>query len=125
VKFRALYQLVSVLKVSGVPIDGVGLQSHFIVGRVPQGLPAVLPATAESLIRQAADYRFVVKACLRVARCVGVTTWGISDDHSWIPRVFSGYGDALLFDRRGDPKPAYAAVIAALHAAPKIGYREH
>jgi endo-1,4-beta-xylanase len=133
-KFGALYHLVATLKTSGVPIDGVGVQSHFIAGRVPPGLPAILakfaaldvdtaiteldlrvelPATPEVLARQAAGYRFVVAACLAVARCVGLTTWGISDDHSWIPRFFSGYGDALLFDGRGDPKPAYAAVIAA------------
>jgi len=134
-KFDALYRLVAALKASGVPIDGVGLQSHFIVGRVPPDLPAILakfaaldidvalteldfrlslPATPESLAQQATDYHFVVASCLAVARCVGVTTWGISDDHSWIPTYFPGYGDALLFDQRGDPKPAYAAVIGAL-----------
>jgi endo-1,4-beta-xylanase len=136
-KFFALYHLVAALKTSGVPIDGVGLQSHFIAGRVPPGLPAILakfaaldidiaiteldlrvhlPATPESLAQQAAGYRFVVASCLAVARCVGITTWGISDDHSWIPRFFPGYGDALLFDRRGDLKSAYAAVIAAFRS---------
>ena len=25
--------------------------------------------------------------------------------------LFPGYGDALLFNRRGGPKPAYAAVV--------------
>jgi endo-1,4-beta-xylanase len=70
------------------------------------------------------DYRFVVTACLRVALCVGFTIWGISDDHSWIPKGFSGYGDALLFDRHGEPRTADKAVIAALNAAPKFGYRE-
>ncbi|MCP3477762.1 endo-1,4-beta-xylanase (plasmid) [Bradyrhizobium sp. CCGUVB1N3] len=73
-----------------------------------------LPAPLGSLAQQAAGYRFVVASCLAVSRCADVTTWGISDDHSWLLKMFPGYGDTLLFDRRGDPKLAYAAVIAAL-----------
>lgn len=72
-----------------------------------------LPASAAALARQADDDRAVVAACLSVARCVGVTTWGVSDAHSWIPSFFPGYGAGLLFDERGEPKPAYAAVIEA------------
>jgi endo-1,4-beta-xylanase len=133
-KFSALYNLVASLKRSGAPIDGVGLQSHFIEGQAPRGLRAALakfaaldidvaiteldlriasPASPESLARQAEDYRFVIDACLAVARCVGVTSWGISDNHSWIPAFFAGYGQALLFDERGNRKPAYAAAIDA------------
>lgn len=136
-KFNAFYHLIATLKTSGVPIDGVGLQSHFVAGRVPSSLPAILaklatldvdiaiteldvrvplPATPKSLAQQAKDYHFVVAACRAVTRCVGVTAWGISDDNSWIPDFFPGYGDALLFDRHGDPKPAYAAVISALRS---------
>ena len=133
-KFEALYNLVVSLKHSGAPIDGVGLQSHFVAGQTPSDLPAILakfaalgvdvtiteldlrialPASSQSLARQAEDYRFVVDSCLSVARCVGVTTWGISDAHSWIPSFFPGYGAALLFDDGGNPKPAYAAAISA------------
>ena len=134
-KFDAFYHLVATLKTSGGPIDGIGLQSHFIAGRVPAEFPAILakfaaldvdvaiteldvrvglPVTRQSIAQQAADYRFVVDACLNVGRCVGITAWGILDDHSWIPEVFLGYGEALLFNRRGDPKPAFTAVIAAV-----------
>jgi endo-1,4-beta-xylanase len=56
----------------------------------------------------------VVGACRTVKRCVGVTTWGITDDHSWIPSFFSGYGAALPFDENYRPKPAYFAAIDAL-----------
>ncbi len=72
-----------------------------------------LPASKPSLLTQAADYAFVVGACRAMPRCVGVTTWGISDDHSWIPSFFSGYGAALPFDEAGKPKPAVAAMIEA------------
>lgn len=40
-----------------------------------------------------------------------------------IPSVFSGYGDALLFDSNKQPKPAYYAVASALAAATTSGVR--
>ena len=72
-----------------------------------------LPADEKSLAVQAADYASVVRACRATPRCVGVTTWGITDDHSWIPAFFSGYGAALPFDEAYQPKPAVAAMIKA------------
>ena len=97
-KMSALHDLVASLKRDGVPIDGVGLQSHFVSGSAPADLAAVmadfaalgvdvavteldlrilLPASKQSLLTQADDYGSVVRACRATARCVGVTTWGI------------------------------------------------
>ena len=73
-----------------------------------------LPADEKSLAAQASDYGSVARACRATPRCVGVTTWGITDDHSWIPSFFSGYGAALPFDEDYRPKPAVAAIIEAL-----------
>ena len=73
-----------------------------------------LPAEAKSLAAQATDYARVAAACRSVERCVGITSWGITDDHSWIPSFFSGYGAALPFDETYQPKPAVAAMIEAL-----------
>jgi endo-1,4-beta-xylanase len=133
-KMRALHDLVASLKRDGVPIDGIGLQSHFVAGSAPADLPAVmadfaalgvdvavteldlrirLPANAKSLAAQAGDYVSVVRACRSTGRCVGVTTWGIADDRSWIPSFFSGYGAALPFDEAYRPKPAVAAMTEA------------
>ena len=39
---RALYDLVASLKRAGAPIDGVGLQSHFIAGAAPKDFQAVM-----------------------------------------------------------------------------------
>lgn len=133
-KMRALYDLVGKLKRDGVPIDGVGLQSHFVLGRVPADLAEVmakfaaldvdvaiteldvripLPANAAALAQQAEDYASVIGACRATARCVGVTTWGITDDRSWIRSFFGGYGAALPFDEQDRPKPAVGAMIRA------------
>jgi endo-1,4-beta-xylanase len=131
-KMRALYDLIASLKRDGAPIDGVGLQSHFVAGATPADFGAVvqefaslgvdvavteldlrigLPPDKQSLRAQADDYASVVRACRETPRCVGVTTWGITDDRSWIPSFFSGYGAALPFDESCRPKPAVASII--------------
>lgn len=134
-KSDALYNLVKSLKAQGVPIDGVGLQAHLILGQVPATLRQniqrfadlgvdvsvteldvrmQLPSTAAKLTQQAADYKAVFAACVAVARCAGVTVWGFTDSDSWIPDVFSGYGAATPYDENYAPKPAYYAIAEAL-----------
>ena len=133
-KMRALCDLVASLKRAGAPIDGVGLQSHFVAGAAPKDIQSVmekfaglgvdvavteldlrirLPADDKALATQAADYASIVRACRATPRCVGVTTWGITDDRSWIPSFFSGYGAALPFDEAYRPKRAVAAMTEA------------
>ncbi|WP_405015969.1 endo-1,4-beta-xylanase [Kitasatospora sp. NBC_00070] len=136
-KSDALYALVRSLKAQGAPIHGVGFQAHFVLGQVPATLQANLqrfadlgvdvavteldvrlqtPATEAKLSQQAADYGTVVKSCLAVSRCRGVTAWDISDADSWVPSVFPGYGAATLYDAGYQPKPAHHAVAVALGA---------
>ncbi|HEX9335437.1 MAG TPA: endo-1,4-beta-xylanase, partial [Pseudonocardiaceae bacterium] len=127
-KSDAMYDLVKTLKAQGVPIGGVGLESHFVLGQVPATMRAnmarfarlgvdvavteldvrmVLPATAADLAQQAADYATVVDNCLAVSRCVGVTQWDVSDADSWISGFFTGQGAATMYDENYLPKPAY------------------
>ncbi|NUP62268.1 MAG: endo-1,4-beta-xylanase [Nonomuraea sp.] len=134
-KSTALYNLVKDLKSRGVPIDGVGLQAHLILGQVPSSLQQniqrfadlgvdvaiteldvrmALPSDPTKLAQQAADYRSVVNACVAVARCAGVTVWGFTDADSWVPSTFPGYGAATPYDENYAPKPAYSAIAAAL-----------
>ena len=134
-KSDAMYSLVQSLKAQGVPIDGVGFESHFILGQVPSTMEAnmqrfaalgvnvavtelddriQLPATSADLTQQAADYATVVKDCLAVSGCVGVSQWGVGDADSWIPSAFPGYGAATMYDSNYQPKPAQSAVVAAL-----------
>ena len=89
-----MLNLVKSLQAQDVPIDGVGFQSHFIVGEVPQNFAQtlsmftalgidvaiteldvrmVLPATPALLAQQKQDYETVVAACMAVTRCVGIT----------------------------------------------------
>ena len=134
-KSTALYNLVKSLKEQGVPIDGVGLQAHLIVGQVPGTLQQniqrfadlgvdvaiteldirmALPSDSTKLAQQAADYKAVMNACVAVARCVGATVWGFTDSDSWIPSTFPGQGAATPYDENYAPKPAYYAITEAL-----------
>lgn len=130
-KSTAMYNLVKELLASGVPINGVGFQTHLSLGQMHQDLQrnierfaalgldvaltevdiAVhLPVDASKLAQQARDYESVFRACLAVPRCVGVTVWGISDRYSWIIQFSQGNGAPLLFDDNNREKPAYTAV---------------
>jgi endo-1,4-beta-xylanase len=134
-KSTALYNLVRSLKEQGVPIDGVGLQAHLILGQVPAtfqqniqrfadlGVDVAiteldirmnLPSDSTKLAQQAADYKAVMNACVAVARCTGVTVWGFTDSDSWIPSTFPGQGAATPYDENFAPKPAYYAIAEAL-----------
>ena len=106
-KSTAMLNLVKQLIADGVPIDGVGFQSHFIVGSVPTSFQTVLeqftvlglevaitaldirmtlPATDALLAQQQKDYQSVVQACMKVAGCVGITIWDWTDKVS-APRL--------------------------------------
>ncbi len=134
-KSNAMFSLAQSLLAAGVPLNGIGFESHFILGQVPStmqsnmarfaalGLDVAvtelddriqLPATSANLTQQASEFAAVVNDCLAVSRCVGVTQWGVGDADSWIPGAFSGFGAATMYDNNYQPKPAYTSVLAAL-----------
>ncbi|HXM57065.1 MAG TPA: endo-1,4-beta-xylanase [Candidatus Dormibacteraeota bacterium] len=133
-KSTAMLNLMTSLKQAGVPIDGVGLESHFIEGGNPSIQSNIqrfvnagfsvwitelddrftsLPPSTAGLDQQATEYANVVKACLAVTGCVGITVWEYTDKYSWVPGAFSGQGAADIFDQNIDPKPAYTAMVNA------------
>lgn len=144
-KFDALLALVDRLLAAGVPIDGVGLQGHFLTRPNRARLTAQLQAIADRglaveiteldlpllifsreadpLAAQAAAYADVFAACLAVARCRGITTWGISDADTWLDTQplfeFFAPNRPLLFDESLARKPAHDAVVATLLAVPE------
>ncbi|CCA75982.1 probable endo-1,4-beta-xylanase [Serendipita indica DSM 11827] len=136
-KANAMYDLVKRLKARHVPVEQIGAQAHLVVGSLPTGIKETYkkfaslkvsvaiteldirmptPPTAATLAQQAKDYVTMVKACLEIPECLGITFWGLSDKYSWVPGVFSGEGAACLYDEDLQPKPDYTAVRAALSA---------
>lgn len=73
-----------------------------------------LPKDEEKLADQSRDYTDVIEACLAIKKCVGFSTWGVTDKYSWVPDVFAGEGDALLWDDEFEKKPAYFGVSKSL-----------
>jgi len=134
-KSTAMLNLVKSLKAQGTPIDGVGFESHFILGQIPSDLQTniqrfisagvsvwiteldvrvtSLPETQANLTTQAQNYTSVTNACLALAGCVGITVWEYTDKYSWVPGAFSGQGAADIFDQNIDPKAAYNAMVTA------------
>lgn len=95
-----MINLVQQLQADGVPIDGIGIEGHLIVGEVPTtmvenfnqftalgveisinelDIRMTLPETAALLDQQKSDYQTVVSACMQVEKCVGITLWDYTD----------------------------------------------
>ena len=124
-KTQAVYNLVRDFKARGVPIDCVGLQSHFNPqSPVPGNYQTTLSSFAAlgvdvqiteldiegSGTAQADNYRRVVQACMAVSRCTGISVWGVRDTDSW-----RANGTPLLFDGNGNKKAAYTATLDTLN----------
>ncbi|KDQ57133.1 glycoside hydrolase family 10 protein [Jaapia argillacea MUCL 33604] len=130
-KATAMVNLVKSLQAAGVPIDGVGIQGHLIVGEVPSTFQSTLseftalgievaiteldirmtlPSTPALLAQQKTDYQTVIAACKAVSGCVGVTVWDYTDKYSWVPSTFSGQGAACPWDANLVRKPAYDGI---------------
>ena len=136
-KSNAMFSLAQSLLSQGVPLNGIGFESHFILGQIPSDMQAnmqrfanlgldvavtelddriTLPASSANLTQQASDFSKVVQDCLNVSRCVGVTQWAVGDADSWVPGAFSGQGAATMFDQSYNPKAAFTSVQNTLAA---------
>ena len=141
-KASGVFDMVDELQSNGVPIDGVGFQSHVSTGggapsaqdlsdemqryqdiglnvaiteldvRIPLGDDGE-PAE-EQLAEQADYYKRFLDICLLAENCTEFRTWGFTDAHSWVPNQFDGEGAALIFDEDYEPKPAYDALVESL-----------
>ncbi|WP_372671197.1 endo-1,4-beta-xylanase [Amycolatopsis kentuckyensis] len=122
-KTQGVYRMVQDFKSRGVPIDCVGLQAHFTGG---SSVPSSLQQTISSFAALGVDvaltevdvtnantsqYAALTQACLNVARCVGITVWGVRDSDSW-----RSSESPLLFDGGGNKKAAYNSVLNVLNS---------
>ena len=133
-KQRALLRLVRGLLQAKVPIDGIGIQMHRLPGLAVRrqtlerqfreftalGLQVAVtevdvptdPSDPNALQFQARQYGEITQACLDVAGCTEVTTWGLTDARTWLASMtyYPQPSRPLLFDDDYRPKPAYDRV---------------
>jgi len=98
-------------------LTALGLQVH--ITELDISLPVASDGSAwpQDLSRQSDFYRAIVRSCLSNTGCTAIQTWGFTDRYSWIGSHSHGSrGQALLFDRQYNAKPAYAAVLEELSA---------
>lgn len=111
-KIRAVHALVSKAQAAGARIDGIGMQDHARVGNA-QSMKELtdtmeffgevvdelaftevdirhtrLPIGDAEREQQAKDYVEMVRACLAVEKCVGITVWDFSDQVRFLPLRF-------------------------------------
>ncbi len=138
-KSDAVYALTKSLRAQGVPINGVGIQTHLDtkygfpnqmvqnlqrfadlglkVAETEVDVRTTLPVTSTEQLAQNADYTQSLQACLLVRQCISYTVWGFGDAFSWVPSVFAGEGAADLYDENLQPKAEYDAVQQDLRLA--------
>jgi endo-1,4-beta-xylanase len=138
-KSTALYNLVASLRKQGVPIQGVGIQGHLdtqypaphdiadnmarfdklgvdtAITEADVRIP--LPATSTDVEAQNEAYSTLLQGCLLTKHCTDFTVWGFNDKFSWVPGVFSGEGQADIYNDDYTPKTAYTALQQDLKLA--------
>jgi endo-1,4-beta-xylanase len=146
-KINATIAMIKTVQAAGARVDGIGMQGHSRVGKSPSKRELMdtmarfselveevaytevdirhtkLPTTAADREQQAKDYLDVVGACLETPKCVGITIWDYTDQYSWIPGQYPGEGEACLWDRNYNKKPAYTSIISLLQSAASAGLR--
>jgi hypothetical protein len=142
------YTFVKDLVARGIPLHGIGLETHLDLQyrstggdyvQTPEGVRANMqrlgalglrveiteldlaipvPPTAADLAAQARIYREMLEVCLSVSACTGFSTWGFTDRYTYANTAFPGRGAALPFDAEFVPKPAYYAMLDLLASTP-------
>ncbi len=139
-KLRSYLQLIERLLAEGVPLGGIGCQTHCWSELAPGAITATLKALAgfglpihlsemdvsvvqggmlanraEAEQRQARLYGEAVEAfaALPERQQFAFSIWGLRDRDSWLKRE-NASDTPLLFDDQGRPKPAFSAVVDAL-----------
>ncbi len=137
-KSNVMYEMVQGMLERGIPIHGVGLQSHFILNSIHfSSIDQNMKRFAElgmltniteldirmhsslfddqlALADQAENYKQLMEVCLENESCTSFMMWGFTDAFSWIPNFFDNYGSALIYDQSYEPKPARESLFDVL-----------
>jgi endo-1,4-beta-xylanase len=130
-KTDGMVALLERLRRRGLPLDGVGLQTHLtgswrhsraelrrtmhryaalgLAVDISEMDVAIGPGRA-ALARQARVYRTVASACRDLGACERFTTWGFTDASTWL----GGSARPLPFSATGAAKPAWRAIAGEL-----------
>lgn len=140
------YEMVKGMLKRGVPIDGVGFQSHLqnsFLDHIPSmeknlrrfadlGLEvhiteldvracnAKTKCDAAALQKQAQVYAGLLKMCLSISKCKAFMMWGFTDKHTWITNFQNPtHKDEmpLPFDMQYKKKPAFFSMLQVLQNA--------
>ncbi|MBB3067965.1 endo-1,4-beta-xylanase [Paenibacillus baekrokdamisoli] len=136
---NAIYKMVTALKAKGVPIDGIGFQTHLTINGVNYaemkknfqrfadlGLDTDITeldivthtfsgTQEEKLQAQAEVYSNIFDIALNLPSVKSIVFWGMKDGQSWLNK-YTGFAEyPLLFDNSYDKKPAYKAILQKLN----------
>lgn len=140
-KSTAIYEKCKKMLANGIPIHGIGFQSHQTLEEYTPAFMASVkenferfaalglkiavteldirittPTDQNELKKQADYYREFMEVALANPACRTFMIWGFTDKHSWVPGTFRGTDDALIYDKNFQPKPAYTSLLETLKA---------
>jgi endo-1,4-beta-xylanase len=135
-RWDAFLNLVKRLQSRGVPIDGVGFESHVYHSPADDINPAVLKSHIQTLATlglesriseidvlgddptfQAQQYSSVLQVCISEPTCTSYGIWGITDLYgstTLSDRYPIVHGDSLIWGLDYAPKPALESLLATL-----------
>ena len=138
---KAFLELLERLKERGVPVHGVGLQTHHInnihdVEALKRYLRAIgemgykteiteldirlllFKKTKDPYQAQGEQYYQIAKACMEEPSCQGLTIWGITDRENWLDEIppfkWKSPNAPYILDEDLNKKPAYWGLHRAL-----------
>ncbi|KAJ7584760.1 glycoside hydrolase superfamily [Mycena floridula] len=138
-KTDCAFKTLAKLQNSRVPIDGLGIQSHYsanpgafpskesahwtmdrlknmgLMGAITE-MDVWLPDNSTESVRwQASIFGDILDSCLYSSNCNEFLVWDNRDDESWLDSIpTDGVHQGTLFDASGNPKLAHQEVLARL-----------
>ncbi|RUS42605.1 endo-1,4-beta-xylanase [Cohnella sp. AR92] len=134
----AIFGMVKSMKQRGIPIDGVGFQTHLKIPGVNYELMKqnlnrfgklgvdtditefdvithTFDGAEQNMLEAQADvYRNIMDVVMDTPSVKSIVIWGLKDNQSWLPNYTGQNEYPLLFDNSYNSKPAYTAFLEKL-----------